>query len=73
MTLPPASVALLRALRDAGGALPYFGAGVTVDALHPLRCERLARFAGYRGDREYIELTPAGHIEAARLAEEESK
>ena len=66
MTLPPTTVALLRALRDAGGALPYYSPIAGQGDLWRASLVRIHT----DGLVARIELTPAGRIEAARLAEE---
>ena len=67
--LPPTAEALLRALRDAGGSLPYRDARVTTSGLTALRHRGLARVQSYplpiAGTR--VEWTDAGRERAASL------
>ena len=70
MTLPPTATALLRALRDAGGSMAYRSKKATAEAIMWSSAMALVRVTRSKPSR--VELTPAGRIEAARLATEET-
>ena len=66
--LPPTAEALLRALRDAGGSLPYRDARVTTSGLTALRHRGLARVIESSPPYSaYVEWTDAGRERAASL------